>query len=473
MKTILYLFDVILFVYFISFTKEDICPDGEISISALGKCKTFDEFLVDEDLTIKSENLLYLASNNEGKIEKNDYKLEIYKLSDPKLQSHNMRKSKLYIPNSCLDKMEKNEDIKLDRTKGIVILVYNYTNTNKNNISDIFFIIRHNSDNSNIKYINSKTFDFSFCHEDPILFDDEIELERLRYDYDDNATINIDTILYGRKFGFDLFDPYNEFLKNICIKFTSEHGTDVTLDSRLEDYFQNITFCDDKENARYMSYNYSAEKKSFTYRCAFGYYESEEKKDSFLQQINTELKSLVSVSNLEVIYCYKQFLNLRDITRNYGGVICIFVLIIQIICFLIFCFCGIKPIEEKLNNLFLVGESILKGFLKLAGRDLNPNETEENQLNNGKPKKLLNIWGKVKLIRQRKLEKEMLLKQQQEKQLEQEQKDQNQNLIQIKEIQRQNTLANPNKKRKSIKAKHFEDGNNIININNKNEGNEK
>ena len=34
MKTILYLSDVILFLYFISFTKEDICPDGEISISA-------------------------------------------------------------------------------------------------------------------------------------------------------------------------------------------------------------------------------------------------------------------------------------------------------------------------------------------------------------------------------------------------------------------------------------------------------
>ena len=365
MKVLFHAFNIFILIFFVSFTKEDVCPEGEINISELGQCKNIIDFLENENLNLDTQNLLYLASSNEGKIEKDGYKLEIFKLNDAKLQSHNMIKSKLYFPNSCLEKMENNNLIKLDKSKGIVSLVYNYNNMNKNNISDIYFIIRHNSEDSSKKYINSKVFDFSFCHEDPILFDDEININFLRYDYNDNRKIDIDKILYTRKLGIDLFDPYSDFLNDICFKFTSEKGTDVTLESRLEDYYQNITFCDDKENSHYISYNYSAEKNTFTYRCAFGFYSSEADKSSYLDIIDSELKSLASVSNLKVITCYKKILNLKDLVKNYGGMICILVLIIQIICFLIFCFSGIKSIEGKLNALFKTGEAEINRLINI------------------------------------------------------------------------------------------------------------
>ena len=128
------LIDIILILYLLSLTKEDICGEGEISISGLGKCKNITDILQNRDLNLKYKNLLYLASNNEVKIEKNGYKLEIYKLNDPKLQSHSMRKSKLYIPNTCLNEMEKPEHFGLDRNKGIVIIVYDSNNLNDNNI---------------------------------------------------------------------------------------------------------------------------------------------------------------------------------------------------------------------------------------------------------------------------------------------------------------------------------------------------
>ena len=54
-----------------------------------------------------------MASNNQGKIEKNNYTLEIYKLNDERLQSRNIKKSKLYIPESCMEAMEQEEKIKL------------------------------------------------------------------------------------------------------------------------------------------------------------------------------------------------------------------------------------------------------------------------------------------------------------------------------------------------------------------------
>ena len=412
MKMIFNLFVAILLLNSFSLSKADSCLNDEISTSPLGKCKKIIDFLDDENLNIKTENLIYLASSNEGKIEKNNYKLEIIKLNDTKLQSHNMRKSKLYIPESCLEQMESDTNIKLNRDKGIVIIISNYTEMNRNNISDKYFIIRHNSEGSTIKYINSKTFDLSFCSKDPILFDDEISIDDLRYNYTDNTTIDLDTILYGRKLGIDLFDPYSKFLNDICFKFTSEKGTDVTLDSRLEDYYQNITFCDDFENSHYTSYNYSEEKRTITYRCAFGFYQNEADRSGYLDLIDTELKSLVSVSNIKVITCYKQFLNLRDIIRNYGGMICILVLIIQIICFLLFCFIGIKPIEDKLEGLFILGTSILKRLSSMINI-----KTEQNNLIDGQPKKKFNLWGTIrKIIKKKKEERERQEKEKQEKQ---------------------------------------------------------
>ena len=402
MRNILCLCQLILLLNFIIITKEDICPDNQISISSLGKCINITDILLDRNLIIKTENLFFLATNKEGKIQKNGFKLDIYKLNDTKLQSHNMRKSKLYIPNSCFEKMEDDIQLQLDKNKGIIIIVQNYNENNSNNISDNYFIIRHNSPNTKINYINSNDYDFSYCNNDPILFDEEIHINTLRYNYNDTTPIDIQQIMYGKKYGIDLFNPNSEFFNDICFKFTSEKGFDVPLESRVEDYYQNITFCDDRKNSHYISCNYSSIKSTFTFRCAFGYYKNEGDKSSYLDTIDSELKSLVSVSNLKVIKCYKQFLNLRDIIRNYGGMICIVVLIIHIICFLMFCFTGIKPLENKLEDLIILGKAITRRLSNWAGfhgiGDLSGEDNSNNQINI-EHKKKFNLWGQIKLLR--------------------------------------------------------------------------
>ena len=476
MKVFLNFFTSIILINFVTVTKEDPCSGDVINISPLGKCKSLSDFLGDETLTIKTENLMYLASKDEGKIEiKNladeiDYKLEIYKLNDSKLQSHNMRKSKLYIPKSCLDQMKNDAKIKLDEDKGIVILIYDYKNKNQNNLADKYFIIRHNSEGSTATLINSKTFDLSMCYKDPILFEDKENINDIKYNiFEANPrSLDLNTILYGRKFGIDLFDPYSDFLNDICFKFTSEKGTDVTMDSRLEDYYQNISFCDDYENSHYLAYNYSAKDKEITYRCAFGYYKSEADKSGYLDIIDTELKSLVSVSNIKVITCYRKFLNLRDIISNYGGMICIIVLIIQIICFLIFCFSGIKPIEDKLENLFVLGASILKSLMKMV--TLN---TEKDNLIDGQPRKKFNLWGTIRKIIQKKKEKAEKEKQEKEAK-EKKEKEKEENINQENKLTLIDVSNPPGKKRKSLqsnkrKSKNLENDANLIKVSDINE----
>ena len=374
---------LILILHSIKITLEDICPDNKINIAALIKCETIEDVLFNESLPLKTENLLYLASNDERRIDKNGYLLEIFKLNDTKLLSHDMKKSKLYIPNSCLEAMKNHELIKLDRNKGIVILVSDSNNLNINNIPDNYFIIRHNSGNTQIKYINSKNFDFSFCNKEPILLEEKININTLKYNStNDTDSVNIKKILYGRKYGIDLFDPYSDFFNDICFKFTSEKGSDVTLESRVEDYYQNITLCDEKENSHYLGYNYSEDNDIITYRCAFGFYKSENEKSSNLDLIDSEIKTYVSVSNLKVITCYKKFLNLKDLIKNYGGSICILVIIIQFICFLLFCFLGIKYIKKQLEDLFTLGNEIIRRKSLLTENHLTIENDSKDHFNN-------------------------------------------------------------------------------------------
>ena len=405
MKKSYFKFNFILLLFFISNSNENICTEeGDIKISPLGKCINLEDFLEGRNTSIKVENLFYLAANNGGKIEKYGYKLDIYKLNDTKLQSHNMRKSKLYIPKSCLEKMSKDSQLLLDKNKGIIIIVQDFNNLNSNNISDEYFVILYNKENNSIKYINSKYYDFSFCYSDPILYENEIEIDYLKYADNNNTKLDINKILYGRKYKIDLFNPYSDFLNDICFKFTSEKGTDVPLESRVEDYYQNISFCDDKDNSHYISYNYSDSKKAITYRCAFGFYKNLDEKSSYLDIIDNELKSFGTVSNIKVITCFKQFLNLKDLIKNYGGILCFGVLFYQIICFLIYCYLGVNAIKNKVDHLFELGRAIVRRLSNLGvhldvGKDINNNKSNEKIIVS--PKVKFNLWGNIKLLKKR------------------------------------------------------------------------
>ena len=347
MKDLLRNLSIMILLAFIVISKEE-CANDEIYIDALQtECMKIEDFL-EKESPEKNINLGYLASK--GIIEKRDFILEIYELNDEKLQSHNKAKSKLYIPTYCLEAMKKDENIKLDKDNAIIVLAINNGNKNDNNLPEIFFIIRQNNPNSNKKYINSKNFDFSLCHKDQILLDLEVGIEDLQYA--DETPINIDKILFAKKSKIDLFDPHSEFLDDICFRFTSENKRDVTLESRVEDYYQNITLCNEKEGSHYMGFNYSTENEKIEYRCSFGFYESEEQKESYIEDIDAKVKFLFSSSNIKVITCYELLLNIKDFFHNYGGLICFFVLVAQAILHINFCCTGIIPLEKKVEDLF-------------------------------------------------------------------------------------------------------------------------
>ena len=353
MKSVLKSIQLLLFVTLITVSKQDLCPTNEINIDPLGNiCVAIEDFLEKEDLAIEPDNLLYLATNDGGIINKDNYELQIFKLSDEKLQSFNLKKSRIYISDICLETMEKSENIKLDKSNSILIIINNFNQISQNNLPDIYFIIRQNSTNSTIKYINSKYFDFSLCYKNPIYLDNQINITELKYDLDDETPIDIEKIIYAKKLKIDLFDPHSDFLNDICFKFTSENKKDVPLDSRFEDYYQNITLCNESLSSHYIGFNYSSIDKMITFRCAYGFYKDEKQKKSYIDSIDDKMKFVFQTSNIKVITCFEELLNIKEIFDNYGGFICVFVFILQIILYISFSCKGTQYLEKETKEMF-------------------------------------------------------------------------------------------------------------------------
>ena len=91
--------------------------------------------------------------------------------------------------------------------------------------------------------------------------------------------------------------------------FTTSNKTDVPLNDRKNDYFQNVSLCD--EGCIYDSFD----KKTYKVNCICGNIQSIETKT------NNNINNLFSNSNLKVLKCYSLYLNTKNYFKNFGSFI--------------------------------------------------------------------------------------------------------------------------------------------------------
>ena len=366
------------------------CSDDEF-LDNTNSCYSIETLLNDQNEQIDISFVNYLSRDLKT-ISKAGYNIDFIRLDDVNLQSQNMEKSKLYISKNCINLLEKS--LKAGSSVGIVIIVSNSNIRNKNGIPQAYFVIRFTGSGNN-KYLSSSNYDFSLCHEDPILLSMDININEVKalkkkekenvYDRDiyETTDINMDRVLYAKKFNIDLFDPYSQFLEDICFKFKSEKNTDVTLETRLNDYYQNVTFCDIKKNAHYTSFNYFPDNKLLVYNCAYGFFKSEKDKKNYIDEIDSKINVVFTNSNFKVITCYKEILKYKDIVKNYGEIICLFVFLMQLIFFISFCCGGTAPIEKKIDSLISNASKERMEFQKqLENENKNIENSKNKEINN-------------------------------------------------------------------------------------------
>lgn len=125
------------------------------------------------------------------------------------------------------------------------------------------------------------------------------------------SLINSTLAAYYAEYGIDIFDPDDPFFNDLCFPFQTENGTDITLQDRRQDIFQNLSLCED--NCEYDKIN--MEDSTVTCSCLIK------------KEINTKINlnffsnafiSVFAYSNFGVVKCYKLLLDLEKLMLNLG-----------------------------------------------------------------------------------------------------------------------------------------------------------
>ena len=146
---------------------------------------------------------------------------------------------------------------------------------------------------------------------------------------------------------------YNSFYNDICATFTSENGTDMTLEDRKKEFFSvsgNITMC--QERCKFESYNKTTKKAKCNCDA------QSENTETDLTKINFDKKDIgknflktLTNSNFMVLKCYKLVIDFSNFFKNKGRIIMSIILISFIILVFIYFFKDRKSISNYLQNI--------------------------------------------------------------------------------------------------------------------------
>ena len=122
------------------------------------------------------------------------------------------------------------------------------------------------------------------------------------------------------KYGFDIFNENNSFYHDICLPFTTEEGTDATLSDRQNTYYNgSLALCE--SSCIYQNYNSTRGKAKC--QCKIKQKFTEIKTITYDKlDINT-LFDIKTITNIELIKCFKLVFSKNGIYNNYGSIIII------------------------------------------------------------------------------------------------------------------------------------------------------
>ena len=189
----------------------------------------------------------------------------------------------------------------------------------------------------------------------------------------DEETIKIYNDLKNQ--GYDLFNRYDKFYKDICTPYKSADGTDVILADRNNDFFAKYEIiC--QTNCDYSSFS----PQSSYVKCECDVVEkdrieAEEPQKATTKRNYNSIIDILKYTNYKVLWCYK--LVFRGVTfyKNLGSIFTMLYFIGYCISFGFFCYKGLKPLKLEIAKLFKKKRNI-SNF-----KFTNPNDYYKNKSN--------------------------------------------------------------------------------------------
>ena len=229
--------------------------------------------------------------------------------------------AEIYDSNYILNDSSNKSTLDLTECENILKNIYNIPE----NQSLTIFKIDYFNEKSSISQTEYKIYNkdillnLSYCDNITIKITKPINLNLLNVDISKfNETLNNPDI--------DIFDINSNFFNDICFTFSTSNKTDIILNDRKNDYYQNISLCE--ENCTYDSFN----KETYKVTCICGIKNKIESK-----KITNNINKLFSNSNLKVLKCINLYFNYKNYIKNLGSLIfkiCeIFLIILLILTF--------------------------------------------------------------------------------------------------------------------------------------------
>ena len=182
------------------------------------------------------------------------------------------------------------------------------------------------------------------------------------------------------KSGHDAMNRNDPFYKDICITYTTENGTDMSLTDRqnaIENTGGSLNFC--QAGCRLQDYNISTDKaKCDCYvgsRKAITNINDIEFNVDFIKNIFGGLK----YSNYPVLKCYKLLLDFELLKKNIGCILMTFILLSLIILYFIYFIKGRKKIEYYLNAILNNKKVYVKNRKNIKNEDVKNNKKNKSK----------------------------------------------------------------------------------------------
>ena len=145
------------------------------------------------------------------------------------------------------------------------------------------------------------------------------------------------------------FDPYSGYYDDICFPATTENGTDIILNDRINEFNDyNLSLCE--KDCEYKGYDNNL--KTAKCECKI--------KNIFriFSQISVDKDLLFNnftkisyISNIKIIKCYHLLFTLDGLIKNIGSYIIIIIFVIFIVIFILYFTVGYKKLLKKINQI--------------------------------------------------------------------------------------------------------------------------
>ena len=157
----------------------------------------------------------------------------------------------------------------------------------------------------------------------------------------------------------DTLDKHNSssgYYNNICYKTTSESGTDISLKDRRNEFVDNnMTLCE--ENCELIDYNYEKGKAKCSCDVKLSIPENYDfkfdKKDFFKSFIDIK-----NIANINILKCYKDVLEGKNLAKNYGFYIITFILLFYFITLNFFWIKSFDNLKKDIKNMIHILKNI-------------------------------------------------------------------------------------------------------------------